>query len=73
MPGISPSRYPPGRVPGPGEAQGGCAVPLRQRRLSNKEKAERAAAALQASYDVSVQQAKDKQSQLEGLLSLWQK
>ena len=43
------------------------------RRLSDKEEAERAAAALQASYDVSVQQAKDKQSQLEGLLSLWQK
>ena len=43
------------------------------RRLSDKEKAERAAATLQASYDVNVQQAKDKQSQLEGLLSLWQK
>ena len=43
------------------------------RRLSDREQAERAAAALQAGYDHSLQQAKDKQSKLEGLLSLWQK
>ena len=38
MPGISPSRYPPGRVPGPGEAQGGCAVPLRQRPQTQQQR-----------------------------------
>ena len=43
------------------------------RRLSDREQAERAAAALQAGYDHNLQLAKDKQSKLESLLSLWQK
>lgn len=43
------------------------------RRLSEREKAESAVAALQHSYEQSLKQAKDKQSHMESLLSLWQK
>lgn len=43
------------------------------RRLSDKEQAERIMTALNNTYDQSVQEAKDKQSTLENLLSLWQK
>lgn len=43
------------------------------RRLSDKEQAERTVTELNSSYDQNVQKAKDKQSTLENLLSLWQK
>ncbi|KAK6304736.1 hypothetical protein J4Q44_G00253220 [Coregonus suidteri] len=43
------------------------------RRLSDREQAERAVAALQTSYDQSLWQAKEKQNTLEKVLSLWQK
>ncbi len=43
------------------------------RRLSDKEQAERTVTELNTSYDQNVQEAKDKQSTLENLLSLWQK
>ncbi|KAF1374585.1 hypothetical protein PFLUV_G00230620 [Perca fluviatilis] len=43
------------------------------RRLSDKEQAERTVTELNNSYDQNVQKAKDKQSTLENLLSLWQK
>lgn len=43
------------------------------RRLSEREKAERAVTDLQHSYEQSLKQAKDKQAQMENLLSLWQK
>lgn len=43
------------------------------RRLSDREQAERAVAALQTSYDQSLGQAKEKQNTLEKVLSLWQK
>uniref|UniRef100_A0A8C7ULC6 Spectrin repeat containing, nuclear envelope 1b n=1 Tax=Oncorhynchus mykiss TaxID=8022 RepID=A0A8C7ULC6_ONCMY len=42
------------------------------RRLSDREQAERAVAALQTSYDQSLGQAKEKQNTLEKVLSLWQ-
>ncbi|TSO25166.1 Nesprin-1 [Bagarius yarrelli] len=43
------------------------------RRLSEREKAESSATVLQHSYEQSLKQAKDKQSHMESLLSLWQK
>lgn len=43
------------------------------RRLSDKEQAERTVTELNSSYDQNIQEAKDKQSTLENLLSLWQK
>lgn len=43
------------------------------RRLSDKEQAERTVTELNTSYDQNVLDAKDKQSILENLLSLWQK
>lgn len=43
------------------------------RRLSDKEQAERTVTELNTTYDQHVQEAKDKQSTLENLLSLWQK
>ncbi len=43
------------------------------RRLSNKEQAERTVAELNTSYDQNIREAKNKQSSLENLLSLWQK
>lgn len=43
------------------------------RRLSDKEQAERTVTGLNTSYDQYTQEAKDKQSSLENLLSLWQK
>lgn len=43
------------------------------RRLSDKEQAERTVTELNSSYDQNTQEAKDKQSSLENLLSLWQK
>ena len=43
------------------------------RRLSDKEQAERTVTALNTSYEQYTQEAKDKQSSLENLLSLWQK
>lgn len=43
------------------------------RRLSDKEQAEKAVTQLNTSYEQSTEKAKDKQSSLENLLSLWQK
>ncbi|XP_056332375.1 LOW QUALITY PROTEIN: nesprin-1 [Danio aesculapii] len=43
------------------------------RRLSEREKAERAVAALQQNYEQCLKQAKEKQNQTESLLSHWQK
>lgn len=43
------------------------------RRLSDKEQAERTVTELNTSYEQSIEEAKDKQSSLENLLSLWQK
>lgn len=43
------------------------------RRLSEREEAERTVTELNVSYDRNVLEAKDKQSTLENLLSLWQK
>lgn len=43
------------------------------RRLSDKEQAERTVTELNISYEQSIEEAKDKQSSLENLLSLWQK
>ncbi|KAG1946578.1 nesprin-1 [Pimephales promelas] len=43
------------------------------RRLSEREKAEKAVAALQESYEQCLKQAKKKQNQMESLLSHWQK
>lgn len=43
------------------------------RRLSEREKAERAVAALQQSYEQCLKQAKEKQNQMESLMSHWQK
>lgn len=43
------------------------------RRLSDKEQAERNMAELNTSHEQSIEEAKDKQSSLENLLSLWQK
>ncbi|RXN33841.1 nesprin-1 isoform X3 [Labeo rohita] len=43
------------------------------RRLSEREKAEKAVAALQQSYEKCLKQAKEKQNQMESLLSHWQK
>lgn len=43
------------------------------RRLSEREKAKIEVTGLQHSYEQSLKQAKDKQSHMEALLSLWQK
>lgn len=43
------------------------------RRLSDKEQAEKTVTELNTSYEQSIEEAKDKQSSLENLLSLWQK
>lgn len=43
------------------------------RRLSDKEEAVRTVTQLNTSYELDLQEAKDKQSALENLLSLWQK
>lgn len=43
------------------------------RRLSDKEQAERTVTELNTGYENSLQDAKDRQSSLENLLSLWQK
>lgn len=43
------------------------------RRLSDREEGERTVADLHVQYDQHVQEAKDKQSALESLLSHWQK
>lgn len=43
------------------------------RRLSDKEQAERTVTELNSGYESSLQDAKDRQSSLENLLSLWQK
>lgn len=43
------------------------------RRLTEREKAEREVTVLQHSYEHSLKQAKEKQSHMESLLSLWQK
>lgn len=43
------------------------------RRLSDKEQAERTVTELNTSYEQSTEVAKDKQSSLENLLSLWHK
>ena len=43
------------------------------RRLGDRQQADRAVVELHKSYDVSLKQAKDKQTTLENLLSLWQK
>lgn len=43
------------------------------RRLSEREKAEKAVAALQQTYEQCLKQAKERQNQMESLLSHWQK
>lgn len=43
------------------------------RRLSEKEEAGKTVTELNISYDQNIQEAKDKQTSLENLLSLWQK
>lgn len=43
------------------------------RRLSEREKAEKALEDLQHSYEQSLKQAKNKQGRLESLLTLWRK
>lgn len=43
------------------------------RRLTEKEQAEKTLTELNTSYDQSMEEAKNKQSSLENLFSLWQK